>query len=272
MEYIVWNFLIRFKNLLNNILFSLNSIKPVEYLFETSLSFTVPYNVNLIYINASAGGGGGIKISGIMMPSNTHWNSGGSGAFCINFPLYVKPGDVISFEVGAGGNQGIDKFDPPDIPASNGGNTIIYVNGLLVISLGGGGAANVAGTNGGVGGSVLGYYANAQEDGGLFYVSQPTTDLFNYSFVGAGGENSGNNETTKHGSCGRDVNDSLQGYGGGGTSFFNVVGSSIKAYGKGGDGAGLYLYNSRTYSGISGFVLIKFYSSFIDNFRGKLKI
>ena len=63
--------------------------------FTASSSFVVPTNVYGLLVTMCGGGGGA-----------TGRSSGGSGAFFIDYPLAVNPGETLTITVGAGGTVG----------------------------------------------------------------------------------------------------------------------------------------------------------------------
>ena len=205
-----------------------------EIFFNQSGFFEVPDKVEIIYVTACAGGGGG---RGFWNGAHIGGGGGGSGAFCINFPLKVIPHEIISIIVGAGGTTGA--------PGNSGGNTT-FKN----IVLGGGQPGGVTDAyKGGDGGSVWvfgggnggGFRSNGSNGGFLInktseYNStniQNYLDIYKFAFLfpGAGGGGASY-------SSGSDAGN-YSGYGGkcGNPSSYNLPNTPIYSDFPGGDNA-----------------------------------
>jgi len=97
--------------------------------------FTVPADVEKIYVTACAGGAGGLLITyindlGTYVGYDGNHNGGGAGEYVVNEPIDVSPGQSLFIVVGAAGQRSVFNFseavsghhrDP-----TNGGDTIIY--------------------------------------------------------------------------------------------------------------------------------------------------
>lgn len=122
--------------------------------YSSNTTFTVPAGWTTIYVSA-CGAGGGSYNSAI---NNVKF--GGCGAYCVQYPLAVTPGQVISITVGAGGRAGAVNSAAAASSggfvgaATAGGDTIV---GSLTLK--GGGAAN--GSSVGAGGTITFSGSNA---------------------------------------------------------------------------------------------------------------
>ncbi|MCL4497288.1 MAG: type II secretion system GspH family protein [Deltaproteobacteria bacterium] len=98
---------------------------PNPAIFRSSGQFTVPYNVDTIYVTAIAGGGSG----------GGAWGNGGTGGnagqYIIDQPFSVTPGEIINITIGQGGPSGW---------SNAGGDTII--GNLITLTGGSGGCPN----------------------------------------------------------------------------------------------------------------------------------
>ena len=75
----------------------------VEYL--TDGSFTVPENVNYVFITAQGGGSSGNAYAETSVTSDTTERGGASGRLVVRAPIQVNPGDVVPVTVGQGGDS-----------------------------------------------------------------------------------------------------------------------------------------------------------------------
>lgn len=101
-------------------------------------SFTVPPGISSIEFEAvsSGGGGGGGQI---FNASFCGFGGGGGGGAAYSGLLKVNPGDVLSIEIGDPGTGGTTNTTPtPGTAGGDAGNTLIKVNGVLALELGGG--------------------------------------------------------------------------------------------------------------------------------------
>ena len=126
---------------------------------STSKSWTVPANVNEIFVVAVGGGGGGGR--GNEDSSTTYGSSGGGSGFVASAILKVQPGAIYSIVIGAGGVGGHESLY---LGGGNGGTTSF---GNFLFAAGGNGGQGASNSNssasrgsnsGGAGGSACGYY------------------------------------------------------------------------------------------------------------------
>lgn len=103
--------------------------------FTSSGSFTVPGNVNKIWITACAGGQGGWGYS-------SNKKGGQGGEWIVRKPYSVYGGQSLSITIGTGG---VFNYSDSQSNQKPGGNTVI---GSLVTLLGGGISGNVLGGSG----------------------------------------------------------------------------------------------------------------------------
>ena len=158
-------------NVLNNL------ERQVVEVFNTAgnHTFTVPNNaLPLIWVSLCGGGGGSVYYS------NYRYGGGGAAAI-LDFPVYVSPGQIIPFSVGAGGTYG---NTPTVYGVVNGGAGTM--TSFLNLGAAAGGAAvaytgSTSGTSrGGLGGNAgvyagMGHYFTggdgANQAGGYSYLS-----------------------------------------------------------------------------------------------------
>ena len=160
--------------------------------FTASGSFTVPDWVTKIYVTAVAGGGGSAGAAA----SSYRSGGGGGGGGCVEYPLTVIPGQILSITIGDGGVAGI-------VGGTGGTGQSTSVGSLLTLTGGSGGIYGSSSTAyGGVGGV------------GPF---------------GVGGNGSGPNLLAGSGTAGGGG-----GGGGAGSSFNNIGGGSGGGVGSGG--------------------------------------
>lgn len=116
-----------------NYLLDVNANAYTYYNTPGTYSFTVPTNINWLFVSARAGSGGG---GGSKAP----YQGGGGGVGCstVTRVLKVTPGQVLSLVVGAGGTAGTSGGGN----GGNGGNTSI---GTLLTCYGGRGGYGGAG-------------------------------------------------------------------------------------------------------------------------------
>lgn len=127
-------------------------------LFTSSGTFTAPTGVTKVYITGIGGGGGGGGAT-----SSNMGGGGGSGAYVINYPFTVTPGNNYTVTINDGGAGGVG--------ASNGSAGGSSVFDSLTLA-GGSGGVNGNGTtaNGGAGGVGISVFtattANSASSGG----------------------------------------------------------------------------------------------------------
>ena len=146
------------------------------YLLTTGTSWTVPSDwnsaCNSIYLIGGGASGGSAKQS----TTRTTGSGGGGGGFTLITNFNTTPGNVITYQIGAGGARVIQASAAGN-PGANGGNTIFNSVGPVVYfasggirGLGGQTTANVAGGAGGIGqtynGGAGGTGSNLANNGG----------------------------------------------------------------------------------------------------------
>lgn len=105
-------------------------------------TFTVPTNVNKLYVIGVGGGGG----AGGVATSVGQTGGAGGGSTPMPYWITVSPGDVLTATIGAGG---IGSNPGGSVAGGTGGDTTLaYATGALLFKGGGGGAGNAAGTGG----------------------------------------------------------------------------------------------------------------------------
>lgn len=193
-----------------------------------------PLSVDFLII---AGGGGGGWGGGGAGGYRTSVGTSGGGATA-ETPLTISPGVTYTVTVGAGGTG----YTPR---SGNGANSNIYGGTVSVISLGGGGGGDKAGSyteTGFVGGSgggagirydTAGYGANGTVGQGF---AGGNVTLYYYGGAAAGGGGAGGRGQTVPG-------DNLAGAGGVGV-YSTITGTSV---GRGGGGSGFMATYNRTY-------------------------
>lgn len=112
--------------------------------YKTSGTLTVPtdvYLLDLLLVSGGGGGGGGINASGAV-------GGGGGSGWPIRCQLPVTPGDVVAITIGAGGIGGVGLAGSSGngSAGTNGGDTVVTVNGVEAIRIPGGGAGGGCGT------------------------------------------------------------------------------------------------------------------------------
>ena len=242
--------------------------------FTTSNTWTVPNDVNIIWVTGTAGGGGG---GGGWGDSSNYrgGGGGGSGSACVNAPIWVTPGETLSITIGSGGNGGSFNAN-----GGNGGNTIISgsVSGTLLTlqeGQGGRGGYNASGGNGGGLGAGSGGAGLNSTPGGNGGMGSP------FCLVGAGGGGGGDTGRSTSGQkgglffgrfAGGDGGSGIGSGGGGGASFFGAGGNggnggdngsngaNGQGYGAGGGGGGGKLNDFyRGGKGASGYIEIIYF-------------
>ena len=128
--------------------------------YTTNTTYTVPQGVRYVKVVANGAGGGGGGTSALTSGSNIITGSGqrgGPGGRAVSDLYEVKPGNVITFDIGNGGgpgsNQAIATNPQGGTPGTAGGATTISIgagapNGVssgtvIAKGLGGGGGSNV---------------------------------------------------------------------------------------------------------------------------------
>ena len=111
------------------------------FITDTSYNWVVPAGVTSIMIDAWAAGGGGGPGEGVGQIGGG--GGGGGGEYGQIFQM-CKGGDVIYLTVGAGGLGS----QTPGYSGNDGGQTVISVNGYVVMILNGGGGGHPFGSNG----------------------------------------------------------------------------------------------------------------------------
>lgn len=173
----------------------------ITEIFTSSGTFTAPGGVTKVYLSMAGGGGGG----GDSDPGAAGGGGGGSGAFVINRPYTVVPGNNYTVTIGSGGAGGTGTG-----PGGNGGSTSFDSLTLA----GGNGGLSTAGTGGAVPTGILN---GSGTTGGLGYLGS------------SGANNPGNN--------GGGGGGTLFGAGGnGGTGAVGAAGATNSGAGGGGGG------------------------------------
>lgn len=126
---------------------------------ETSgQSFTVPANVNQIFVLAAGGGGGGGGGA-----NQTTGSGGGGGSMPTLYPVTVTPAQVIPVTIGGGGLAGITTAG---VPTAGGAGGITRLSTTLTFPGGLGGAFGVGGVTPGVGGAWSNIFISKGGTGG----------------------------------------------------------------------------------------------------------
>jgi len=116
-----------------DLLDNLSSVAANVVWVTSSSNWTVPTDVDRLWLTIVGGGGGGASGDN---------NSGGAGGVIWRMPMYVSPGDVIACSIGAaGGTSGND--------GTNGGTTMAQINGFIPYFAYGGEGADYGFTNSG---------------------------------------------------------------------------------------------------------------------------
>lgn len=129
-------------------------LNPHSFLFDNSVTFTVPLGTTNITIDYLIGAGGAGATGTNHRYGHYCAGGGGAGGYYQNVQLACSPGDVFSFSMGARGIA--PDRDNPSITmnGTDGGPSVISLNGVAKFTATGGKAANQ--TNGGAGGSPNG--------------------------------------------------------------------------------------------------------------------
>jgi len=222
-----------------------NLINYHSITITSSQSFTVPDGVDTLYITACAGGAGGTD--GNPSPGNK-LDGGGSGAFCVDYPIQVYPNMTLNIVIGNGGSVGVIG-EPTYIRYGDSSST------SYLLYLGGGGNPSSGVKT--YGGTFLGVIILPSSNGGTYITMSYPDDsiLYQYGFPGAGGGSAGAIGTNSPGKCG---NPNIPNYGDmiGGYPFFSDLS------GAGGMGA-LKEANGTTHPaqpGKNGFMKIKYFT------------
>jgi hypothetical protein len=216
---------------------------------------TVQDGVNFYYVDAGAGGGGaggaggGFNVDHVLNDEYKAGGGGGGGGVGqteTGFVIPVNPGDIVTTVIGAGGVGGAGGIAPGNTAPSGtqGGNTVISVNGVPVLTLTGG--------QGGNGGGGFGAPSGHVGDGGGG--GQPGgTDGTDGSFGGGGGPGAssqfGTGGTGARGAAaagpgisGGDASGNSAGGGGGGAIYTNTSTGNGGSGGRGSDGIAHYTW------------------------------
>ncbi len=120
-----------------------NVVKTFNYTGDYQ-TFTVPSDVNNIFVRLwGAGGGSGVSSAGIFV--------GGSGGAFVSGVLSVTPGSTFTLLVGGGGVGNKGGFGGGGSGASGGGGrSALMVNTIELVDAGAGGGGNFSGGAGGV--------------------------------------------------------------------------------------------------------------------------
>tara|TARA_Y100001938_G_scaffold121006_1_gene168239 strand:- start:1334 stop:2056 length:723 start_codon:yes stop_codon:yes gene_type:complete len=138
--------------------------------YTSNGTYTVPQGVRYVKVTANGAGGGGGGTSAYTSGSNIITGSGqngGPGGRAVSDLYEVKPGNVITFDIGTGGGPGTNNMvaqtPQAGTPGTAGGATTISIgagapNGVssgtvIAQGLGGGGGSNVGNTTVGYVGS-----------------------------------------------------------------------------------------------------------------------
>ena len=178
-------------------------------LFTSSGTFTAPTGVTKVYLTMIGGGGGGGGSD-----TAAAGGGGGAGAWVINYPFTVTPGNNYTVTIGAGGAGSTGAGNPP---GSTGGTTSFDTVSVL-----GGGGGNSGGGNGGTGAG--GYDASA---------SVSTAGTTGGGFSGKGG-----NGALRSGNTGGGGGGSPFGTGANGASTLTNGNNAAANTGAGGGGSG----------------------------------
>ncbi len=190
----------------------------------------VPDGVNTMRVKkAAAAGGGGAGGAGEANVRGLPGPGGGAGDSILNFEIPVKPGDVVTIVIGTGGLGGkAGSVTSPGGPGTNGGNTVVSVNGVVALTLNGGKATSGPYMQGGYPGGP-----NAQ-------AGSPSCNWLNNYRGGDGGDNligiGGNGGMEVADAALRNGSKGKNGGGGGGGIGNAVHSGNITNGGDGGDG------------------------------------
>lgn len=177
-------------------------------------SWTVPPNVTSVTVKAWGGGGAG----GGTASNTLRGGGGGAGGSYVSSVLTVTPGQIINFNVGAGGTGAVT--------AGPSGQGSWFVNNTTLFAQGGAGGAAPN---------------NANVSGGTGSISS------SIGTVRTAGANGGNGSTTSSGNGGNGANG-----GNGGTGAGTVGGNGSAGQIPGGGGGGAFVNNNANRSGGSG--------------------
>ena len=207
-----------------------SSLTRVPTLYSSSTTLTVPSGVTIARIEIVGGGGSGCSVKGTGLTDSVYGAGGGAGGY-LYFWIAVSAGDTIGLTVGAGAAAPTNTVDGQ----TNGGDTIITLNGTEIARASGGSGgiwSSASSSAGGAGGSVTaGTAANS----------------IRYSSGTDGGD----------GQTGSESISSVSGYGGpgpwgGGGRAGNGGGYSGGGFGAGGGGAYDTSYSDTFYDGGAG--------------------
>ena len=211
--------------------------------FTSSGTFTVPSNVNLVFVTLIGGGGGGGAGDQLIGGDNYGGGGGGGGGFIVNCPVLVTPGSSYTVTVGIGG------AGAPSGPLAGtqwfgkdgtAGGTSSF--GSLVSANGGGGGGGATGVNEGGGGAGGGGGGTVVPMAAMGYTGNDGNSRGNNgSFVGGAGASSS------------------IGTGGAAASGANANGANATGYGAGGGGgAPTNNNNGKGGNGSPGIVIIRY--------------
>ena len=258
--------------------FSLADIaNPVIITTPSTGSWSVPIGVYSITINAWGGGGAGGSAQ--HTPGSTSVSvrgGGGTGGSYSRKTLAVMPGQIMTYNLGAGGiasNLDTGEIFPSDSNSGNGGESNATVNGTnVILAIGGLGGKNKSGTNSTVSGTGRSVIAANNIGDVFFYGGNSAGGSSNGT--GGGGGSAGTSENggaapaapaagiagLNDGAAGASghnntANGNAGGYPGGGGSGAGVRSNStpyaIRQGGSGGNGKMTFTYNTMTRSSFS---------------------
>ncbi|WP_194285331.1 glycine-rich domain-containing protein, partial [Gluconobacter aidae] len=199
-------------------------------LYTSSTTLTVGSGKSVAVIQAVGGGGSGCSVKGTSIANSTYGAGGAAGGY-VHFHISVSSGDTIGITVGAGASSPTNTINGQ----TNGGDTIVTLNGTEV--------ARASGGTGGVWNSVS---SCAGGTGGGASTQNGATPIA-YSNGTDGGD----------GQTGAESIASVSGYGapgvwGGGGRAGNGGGQAGTGFGAGGGGAYDTSYSDTFYGGGAG--------------------
>lgn len=245
-----------------------NDVTPVTRQFTSTTEFTVPNGIYQMMILWACGGGGGGGC-GQERGHGGGGGGGGSGSYLRYLPMRCAPGDLIRFEVGAGGAGGIGGTNLAAITdGGNGGETRVIRNGQIhCAAYGGGGGKTSTNVN-------KGYITSPGGHGGIIAAasSSVTPDTVLATGIAGGvGMAGGNDKASSSGAAGGRGHllgcaGGAGGIAGASSTWPNgpVAGSNGVYYGSGGGGGGSKDRVSRTPiywnggAGVSGFLEVTY--------------
>lgn len=132
----------------NSILTSLSDSQVWSH--SSTQTFTVPANVNaIIFVGCGGGGGGGSGALQVASGASPQGGSGGSGSIPTILKKTVTPGQVLTFQIGAGGAGAPQRTGGSSVgvAGSDGSDTTVSGTGISMIFKGSiGGAGGISST------------------------------------------------------------------------------------------------------------------------------